>query len=175
MRNVRGRTEMYYTRVEAEQIFKALMALDPTAPGISGLPTPPCASWNDEIGTVTMIVVPWPATVWISNLPSICDALSRIFPNPKPLYSFRNAPRGYRIHCPLLEEMRLGAVPSKSYGPIRVGNWRGRHSRCGSPLGAVRSKLMLHPGATSFSPVCYRTGNHQRNRPGPRLSVQTKA
>jgi hypothetical protein len=34
----------------------------------------------------------WPASVWISNLPSILDALSRIFPNPKPsLFSKRAA------------------------------------------------------------------------------------
>jgi hypothetical protein len=36
------------------------------------------------IGTVTMILVPWPAAVWISSFASICAALSRILPNPKP-------------------------------------------------------------------------------------------
>ena len=42
------------------------------------------------IGTVTIIVVPWPAAVWISNLLSSSAARARIFPNPKPSYFSNN-------------------------------------------------------------------------------------
>ena len=40
--------------------------------------------FHDEIGTVRTMVVPWPAAVWISNFPSICEALVRMLRNPKP-------------------------------------------------------------------------------------------
>jgi hypothetical protein len=40
--------------------------------------------FHDEIGTVRTMVVPRPAAVWISNAPSICEALVRMLRNPKP-------------------------------------------------------------------------------------------
>jgi hypothetical protein len=46
---------------------------------------------NDGIGTVRTMLVPRPAAVWISNLPSICEALVRMLLNPKPSLFFRLA------------------------------------------------------------------------------------
>jgi len=40
--------------------------------------------FHDEIGTVRTMVVPRPSAVWISNFPSICEALVRMLRNPKP-------------------------------------------------------------------------------------------
>ncbi len=44
-----------------------------------------------EIGTVTIILVPWPAAVWISSFASICAALSRILSRPTPSLCSRRA------------------------------------------------------------------------------------
>src|ERR1700724_2285395 len=41
-----------------------------------------------EIGTIRTMLVPSPAAVWISNFPSICEALVRMLPNPKPSLFF---------------------------------------------------------------------------------------
>jgi hypothetical protein len=38
--------------------------------------------FHDGIGTVRTMLVPWPATVWISSFPSICEALVRMLGNP---------------------------------------------------------------------------------------------
>ena len=40
--------------------------------------------FHDAIGTVRTMLVPWPTVVWISNFPSIFEALVRMLPNPKP-------------------------------------------------------------------------------------------
>src|SRR5271165_1324127 len=63
--------------------------------------------FHDEIGTVTIILVPRPAAVWISSFAPICAALSRILPSPTPsLFSRRSLeiPDPLSVTC----KMRLG-------------------------------------------------------------------
>src|ERR1700686_2492886 len=63
--------------------------------------------FHDEIGTVTIILVPRPAAVWISSFASICATLSRILPSPTPALFSRRAreiPDPLSFTC----KMRLG-------------------------------------------------------------------
>src|SRR5258708_34034744 len=69
--------------------------------------------WHYEVGTVTVILVPWPTAVRISNLAPISRALFRMFCNPKPSH-FSNRSAEIPFHCLLLEERRLARAIEES-------------------------------------------------------------
>src|ERR1700686_886241 len=94
--------------------------------------------FHDGIGTVRTMLVPWPAAVWISNFPSICEALVRMLPNPKPSLFSRLA---LEIPDPLsfTSRMRLGgsqrSVTLTTVGlawrtALLIASWAKRSSSC---------------------------------------------
>src|ERR1700732_3800325 len=106
--------------------------------------------FHDGIGTVRTMVVPWPAAVWISNFPSICEALVRMLLNPKPSLFSRLA---LEIPDPLsfTLRMRLGgsqrSVTLTTVGlawrtALLIASWAKRSSSC-CILGGKLSSGML--------------------------------
>src|ERR1700731_119235 len=122
--------------------------------------------FHDGIGTVRTMLVPWPAVVWISNFPSICEALVRMLPNPNPSLFSRLA---LEIPDPLsfTLRMRLGgfqrSVTFTTVGlawrtALLIASWEIRNSSCcilvGQPSSGtpVESKLQRNlPGTTQVS------------------------
>src|ERR1700687_3707508 len=106
--------------------------------------------FHDGIGTVRTMLVPWPAVVWISNFPSICEALVRKLRNPKPSLFSRVAPE---IPDPLSFTLsrRLGGsqrrVTLTTVGlawrtALLIASWAKRSSSC-CILGGNLSSAML--------------------------------
>src|SRR5580700_7069804 len=96
------------------------------------------------------MLVPWPAAVWISNFPSICEALARMLLNPKPSLFSRLA---LEIPDPLsfTLRMRLGgsqrSVTLTTVGlawrtALLIASWAKRSSSC-CILGGNLSSGML--------------------------------
>src|SRR5271166_293059 len=78
---------------------------------------------KSSLGTVTIIVVPWPAAVRISNLLSISYALARILPNPKPSF-FSNRAAEMPDPLSLIWRTRFGGS-HRRVTTIRLGlAWR---------------------------------------------------
>src|SRR5246127_4121664 len=94
--------------------------------------------FHDGIGTVRTMVVPWPVTVWISNFPSICEALVRMLPNPKPSLFSRLAleipdPLSFTLRIRLGGSQRsvtLTTVGLAWRTALLIASWAKRSSSC---------------------------------------------
>ena len=117
------------------------------------------------------MLVPRPAAVWISNFPSICEALVRMLPNPKPSLFSRLA---LEIPDPLsfTLRMRLGgsqrSVTLTTVGlawrtALLIASWAKRSSSCCILGGKLSSGMLLDRKSQRNRPATFECSTKRCN------------